>query len=394
MNVQRAGEYGPRTESDLKRIVLGRLPGFVYSARREVNEGGYLPIFVFHTLEAGDFERKLRYLKDNGYQTIDMDTAVAHLAGPAPGSLERTVALTIDDGRLSTWAVAEPLLEQYGMVATAFVIPGYLGTGPTRPTLRDVPFDLDEIDDRQTMMRWSEVQAMHERGIVRIESHTTLHRWTVTDWTPVRFVRPDFDEPTYLVPLPIDRHKPWTMAAEDHESLWGMPMPKAQPILALEAGLGLPDSVVEACQELVRTRGQAFFDQPDWKQQLTDRYRTALAETGIPEPIDLGETQQWELAESKRMLEEKLPGKTVKHLCLPNSLGNERSIRFATQIGYQTCLWGTHDAGTCNRPGHDPMLIGRLKHDYIWSLPGSGRSSVATVFCQKVGRRLAGKRGY
>ena len=88
----------------------GRYPSFVVArspdpAREDV------PVFVFHTIESGEFEEQLRYLTDNGYHTLDGAAFHAHLTGT--GKIPpRSVLLTIDDGRASVWNSRPAALEE------------------------------------------------------------------------------------------------------------------------------------------------------------------------------------------------------------------------------------------------------------------------------------------
>lgn len=380
---------------ELSDLLRGKLPRFLTQPRRDINEGGYLPVFTFHTLEPDDFDAKLRHLQRNGYRTVTADDALAHLRGE--GTLpDRAVMLTIDDGRLSTWTVGLPLLRRYGMVATAFVVPGYTREGQPRPTLDEDPESVrrrcDEITDRQTFCCWSEIEAMHASGHVQIESHTMLHRRVCVTWEKPGWLTPDYANNAYLAPMPVDRREAWP--ADLRMGLAGLPMPLARPVLGLDRALDPPRHAGEACLELVRRAGvDAFFAEPDWRRQLQRCYEQALARDGRPVERELLDVQAWELGESRRALQERL-GKPVRHLCFPESSATARSMRLAADAGYAACFHGLHDARRANRPGTDPRRIGRLKHDYILSLPGEGRRSLLRILSLKAARRLSGRTGF
>src|SRR5260221_5250657 len=92
-------------------LLLGRYPEFVTGGPLA---RGDVPVFVFHSLEADSFERKLRYLSENGYLTLSAEQYFNALmrASPVP---DRAVVLTFDDGRGSLWTVGLPLMRRFGM---------------------------------------------------------------------------------------------------------------------------------------------------------------------------------------------------------------------------------------------------------------------------------------
>jgi hypothetical protein len=90
------------------------------------------------------------------------------------------------------------------------------------------------------------------------------------------------------------------------------------------------------------------------------------------------------------MIEERLPGHRVRHLCLPYTIGSAQAVRAAREVGYATCFWGVLPDRSSNRPGEDPYRCPRLKADYICRLPGRGRRSLAAVLTHKLRRRVSG----
>ncbi len=343
---------------ELGDLVRGRLPAFLTRPRTPANHGGYLPVFTFHSLEPASFEAKLRHLQRNGYRTVTLDDAVAHLRGQA-ALPDKAIVLTIDDARLSTWTVGLPLLRKYDMTATAFIIPGYTREGTPRPTIEHGAVACDEIGDRQTTCNWAEIEAMHRDGHVRIESHTTLHRRVMTAPRADVFLTPQYRNHPYLIPAPIDAREPWPEDAAT--TMLGAPLGPACPILSQDHA----------------------YDPP---------------RDGSPPFLrDTADAQAWELRQARRIIEDRLPGKTVRHLCFPESAGTDRALQLARDAGYDSACWGLHDARTANRPAPgqgDPMRLGRLKHDYILCLPGEGRVSLPRTLWSKATRRLSGRTGF
>jgi peptidoglycan/xylan/chitin deacetylase (PgdA/CDA1 family) len=382
-----------RTEA--ARLFTGAYPDFVYG--REPDPGGrdYLPVFTFHTLEPADFEAKLRHLRDNGYRTVTLDRAVAHVRGEERAP-PKSVVLTVDDGRLSTWTVGRPLLRRYGMHAAAFVIPAFLGDGPPRPTLDDGEpgggsgAPLGEARDLRTTLRWSEVEALHGSDAVDVQSHTWMHKRVTVSRRLEGFVTPDGNGALYDLPCPADAATP----EDARERAWspGAPVFEHAPILEIPTALEPPADLVRACTDRVREEGgEAFFRRAGWRRELRD---VVESHDGEFRPVDLEPHQAREVEASRDALRRRLDGAAVRHLCFPSGRGSDRAVRLARDAGYDSAFWGHLPAGRTNRPGGDPYRIGRVKHDYVFRLPGSGRRSLLRVVAGKAARRLRGETGY
>ena len=111
----------PQRASDAGRLLtdlVTRDPAFV---RGGTLAPGDIPVFTFHSLEPRSFERKMRYVKDAGYEAISMATYLRAMTGQAQAPA-RSVLVTIDDGRATTWTVGYPILKRLGMRATAFLV--------------------------------------------------------------------------------------------------------------------------------------------------------------------------------------------------------------------------------------------------------------------------------
>jgi biofilm PGA synthesis lipoprotein PgaB len=107
------------------------------------------------TLSEGTFEKQMRWLHENGYQTITLDQLTewqfGHRALP-----EKAVVITFDDGDRSVYDYAWPILEKYGFTASYFVI------------TREVGHPWQGLD----MLSWQELREMAVSGTFTIQSHT------------------------------------------------------------------------------------------------------------------------------------------------------------------------------------------------------------------------------
>lgn len=136
----------------------------------------------------------------------------------------------------------------------------------------------------------------------------------------------------------------------------------------------------------------------DWSQ-IADMHRSGLFDiqshtmTHRPEVcgqgIDMVEIER-ELTRSKYAIAERLPNHTVEHLCYPQGAGSDTAVSISKKVGYKTNFWSGRLDRSLNRAGDDPYYVVRLKHDYIFRLPGEGRRSWLPILSQKVTRRLKG----
>lgn len=128
-----------------------------------------LPVLMYHYIQTadpndklgydlsvapGDFRAQLSYLKDNGFMTI------------TPGDLEKawqgkielptkSILLTFDDGYSDLYTNAFPILREFNMKATAYIVTGFVG--------------------QPNYVTWEQVLEMDQSGLVTIGSHTISH---------------------------------------------------------------------------------------------------------------------------------------------------------------------------------------------------------------------------
>jgi peptidoglycan/xylan/chitin deacetylase (PgdA/CDA1 family) len=97
------------------------------------------------------------------------------------------------------------------------------------------------------------------------------------------------------------------------------------------------------------------------------------------EPRDLKE----DLLAAKQLLEERLPGSTVRHLAFPQYDGNDAAVRIAQEVGYVGLFWGQLPTRPMNRPGDSPLQITRISGEYLRRLPAQRRISLWELAVQR-----------
>lgn len=372
-------------------LLLRRYPPFVTGGPLP---RGHVPVFVFHSLEPESFERKIRYLAANGYETLSADEYFQVLvqAGKAP---DRAVLLTFDDGRGSLWSVGYPLLRRYGMKGVVFLVPGRTPSrpGPLPPTWDDeregrVP--APEVRGREAgegaFLSWEEVEALARSGVFQFESHTLTHARVHTRPEVVGFLTPAMREGYDAMDVPlIDADGRDLFAAEVP---LGTPLLRSEPrtaeVLRFREEPGFRSACVEA---VAQAGGEAFFRRAGWRRELwTLVARQPIAGRFEP-PSDRARALRRELAESRQTIEART-GRPVVHLCWPWHVSGPTARRIAVEAGYRTAFWGKVPGTTLTPPGGDAQAVARIGEDYLELLPGRGRARLSTVLRRKWSRRL------
>jgi len=374
----------------LRDLLLGGYPEFVTGGPLA---RGDIPIFVFHSLEPVSFERRLRYLDENGYRTLSGDELFYALMG-ATKVRDRAVALTFDDGRGSLWGVGLPLLKRYGMRGIVFLVPGRIPSGGgLPPTWDDVEAGrvaparvLERESGDGALLSWVEIEAMARSGVFDFQSHTLTHARVHTRPKVVGFVTPASRRGYDAFDLPLVEEDGRDLMGE--EVPLGTPVLRSQPRTAEALRFHEEPSLRVACRAAVQDGGGVtFFERPDWERAL----RRLLARKRVPGRMETPEEREralsTELCDSKRMLEERL-GRPVLHLCYPWHTAGPTARRLARELGYRCGFGGKVKDAPIARPGGDPLSVPRIGEDYVELLPGRGRARLSSVLFAKWSRRF------
>jgi peptidoglycan/xylan/chitin deacetylase (PgdA/CDA1 family) len=374
-------------------LLLRRYPPFVTGG--ELPRGD-VPVFVFHGAEPASFGRKLAHLADNGYVTLSADEHLAVLRGRREAP-PRAVVLTFDDGRGSVWSVAAPLLRRHGMKAVVFLVPGRVRArpGPLPPTLDDVEAGraaasatLGRDDGEDALLSWPEVEALARTGLFDFQSHTLRHARVHTAPSLAGFVTPASRRGYDAFDQPLLRAGDRDLLGE--EAPLGAPLLRSAPRTSEETRFFEDPAIRDACvAEVADAGGEGFFLRADWEARL----RRLFARTRVRGRAETAEERveaiRGELAESRRLLEERT-GRPVVHLCYPWHDAGPTARRLAAEVGYETAYCGKVPGVPVTRPGGDPRSIARIGEDYVELLPGRGRATLSEVLRLKWGRRFGG----
>ena len=132
---------------------------------------------MYHNLtdtpqEEGDltqqqFEAQIRAIAEAGYTAISFEELEAYVMEGAPLP-DKPVMITFDDGYLSNYTLAYPVLQQYQMKATIFVI----GVSVGKSTYKDTDFEMNPH------FSYEQAAEMVASGLISVQSHTyDMHEW-------------------------------------------------------------------------------------------------------------------------------------------------------------------------------------------------------------------------
>lgn len=352
-----------KNRNEVRGILFRRYPAFVWSDRAE--PPSVPPVFVFHEVRRPVVEALLAFLADNAYTTLTADE-YAERVGQRGRGWNREVVLTFDDGLRSLHDVVVPALESFHLKAVAYVVTGR------------VP---EEDRPGRLLCSWKEIRGMHGSGAVDIQSHSVLHDSVAVSERVVDFVNPG-TRLSFLSGdlVPAAEGVP---RLEDRDDLpLGTPIHDWGTRFGERRAFRESPSAVRACLERVAGGGgPEFFRQRGWRGRLGSVVREVRRSAGDAR-FETGEEQGaailGEMSESKREIEARLPGKTVRHFCFPWSRGSRLAVRLSAEAGYVTNAWGSLRPDFA-ADGDAPIPVERLPYCYIWRLPGKGRRSLEQV---------------
>lgn len=154
-----------RVEAEL--LDLNFMGGFDKEDGQVVNDDRGIPVIGYHSIgydptgknplvvSPEKLKEQLQKLVEKGYTTLTMEQVENYLINNQPIPA-KSVLLTFDDGYEDNYTNAFPILKEFNMNATIFVIPGYLDGG--------------------VYLSRDQVKEMSDSGLIDIESHTYSHK--------------------------------------------------------------------------------------------------------------------------------------------------------------------------------------------------------------------------
>lgn len=159
--VDNSNKKTPRALRQGKAYEIGNVPSY----KRK-----YVPVLMYHDFQESItpeqesavvhpelFERQLKVLLQEGYTPITFKDLYLYMKEEG-GLPEKPVIITADDGYLSNYETAFPILKKYNVPATFFITTRYIGINTSSPHFT-----------------WEQAKEMEESGLIDIQSHTHSH---------------------------------------------------------------------------------------------------------------------------------------------------------------------------------------------------------------------------
>ena len=349
----------------IKDMMAGGYPDYVIKNRI----GDEIPVFVYHRVDRKVFEDQLRYLRDNGYQTLNIQQLEDCLV-QGENLSSKDIVLTFDDGLEDLYTVAYPLLRSFGFQGVAFIAPYWVG--------------------EEGLVNWEQVKEMHQSGVIDFQAHSYTHSRI--------YVSPkidDFFHPGFRC------HHRWQFPLVDNGSgriSKGLP-PFGMPIYQFASSLSgakkyLSNREIEAfCIDYVENRGgKDFFHRFFWRRQLKKAVRSFLREKSSRYEYETREEQRdrvrKEMELSKKVIEKELQGKRVISFAYPYFERSETIDRLLKECGYRFIFGGLERGSVFNSNNFEFHFFRRINGDFIQRLPGQGKVSLCRLLFLKLSRRL------
>lgn len=273
--------------------------------QRHVSDLAPVPAYLFHQPDPVAFEELCRMIRRHGFHPITFDQLLDR--APMP---DRPILLSFDDGWSSTWSIAFPLAQRYGIRFTLFVPPQLLDPSEAcRSTMKDEQ-DIEVMIRRdrsaRCLLTWGELRAMHESGLVDVQSHSLHHGVVFAGSDPCGAAGPQAPFPLNgLAPL-IDREKEKDRMVRH--------LPAGRPLYPWAPALAAP---------------RRFIDDPAtpgtgrWEDAAERRARI-----------------RQDLTQARTLIEERVPGTSVRVLALPWAVMHPDVPVIAEETGHRLLVLG------------------------------------------------------
>jgi peptidoglycan/xylan/chitin deacetylase (PgdA/CDA1 family) len=153
--------------------IVGCNVGLSISGQEQETNGIFLPIVMYHSIVdnsavSNDYtvtpqtvDDDLKYLKDNGYQTVTIQNLVDYITNDSPLP-DKPVMITADDGFYNNYCYLVPLLKKYGYSAIISFVGEFTDvTAPNDPHVAEYSY-----------CTWDDIKTMLDSNVIELGNHT------------------------------------------------------------------------------------------------------------------------------------------------------------------------------------------------------------------------------
>ena len=117
---------------------------------------------AFFSVSPESFRRQMRYIRDSGFDAVFASEIAERIRS---GDLARTVCVTFDDGYEDVYTNAFPILKEFRVKASVFLITNQIGGSYTNSEGRTFP-----------LLKEGEIREMQTSGLVEFMPHGHTHK--------------------------------------------------------------------------------------------------------------------------------------------------------------------------------------------------------------------------
>jgi peptidoglycan/xylan/chitin deacetylase (PgdA/CDA1 family) len=149
-----------------------------------------VPILTYHhvnplegdmiTVSVNHFEEQMSFLHRKGYHSLFVSELVEWMEGKKTLP-KKSLVLTFDDGFWDNYEFAFPILKEFRIKATIFIVTGWVSEERTPGLVREViPHHqgnqlIAQGQGHHLAMTWAEIKALQDSDLIEIGSHTHSH---------------------------------------------------------------------------------------------------------------------------------------------------------------------------------------------------------------------------
>ncbi len=124
-----------------------------------------VPVLMYHSINNGSegsrlivdpatFKKQMKFLKEHNFNCISLDEYVDNIKNRKKQK-RKSVVITFDDGNMDNYVQVFPVLKEFNMPATMFIVTDWVG--------------------KENMLDWPQIEELEKSDLIEIGSHSITH---------------------------------------------------------------------------------------------------------------------------------------------------------------------------------------------------------------------------